>query len=314
MSEKTIEAIKRHIDYMIDIEKILSLQLDWFGGEPFMYFKQVIRPICEYAQYKCQSNNIPYSVSATTNGYFLLPMIVGQLKELQFSKFQITLDGPKADHDKVKFQNNCESAFEHVLKNIENMLNHIENLQIYLRINYTEENLNPQIVEEISRIISVKNRGRIKITPKKVWQEDVRKERHYNVENLLELFEKEGYNTVRFDAISDFVPCYANRKYYTTINYNGDAVKCTACNDLYDNKSHGTLNVDGSIIWDKDFIKKYEAKSYENETCLACKYLPICMGVCPRDYGKPYCKLDRADFQIEDALVDYIEAYTKKRV
>lgn len=91
-------------------------------------------------------------------------------------------------------------------------------------------------------------------------------------------------------------------------------LKCTACNDLYDNKSHGTLNVNGSITWDKDFMKKYEAKSYENETCLACKYLPICMGVCPRDYGKPYCKLDRADYQIEDILVDYIEANTKKRV
>lgn len=114
------------------------------------------------------------------------------------------------------------------------------------------------------------------------------------------------------DIIWDFVPCYANRKYYNAINYSGDVLKCTACDDLYDKEPHGKIGADGSIIWDKNFIAKYEAKSFENPSCLSCRYLPICMGICPRDYRKvSYCKLNGLDMKIEDAIVNYIEATSK---
>lgn len=309
MSSDTIESIKKHIDYMIDIEGISSLQIEWFGGEPFMYFKQVIEPICSYAQEKCLTSNIPYITTATTNGYFLSPKILSDIKRLQFNRFHITLDGPKQEHDKVKFQQNCESAFEHVLSNIEYILNNTDDIKILLRINYTEENLDYQIVEDVNKIISSQNRHRIIVTPKKVWQENVCKERYSNVSTLIELFEASGYTVNHLDIVWDFIPCYANRKYYNAINYNGDVVKCTACNDLYDKKSHGVINVDGSITMDPDFMEKYSVKAFENPECLACKYLPICMGVCPRNYASnSYCKFYGMDMNIEDALVNYIES------
>lgn len=312
MSTETIEIIERHIDYMINVEKIESLQIEWFGGEPFMYFKQVIQPICTYAQNKCKDKNIVYFTTATTNGYFLMPKIVNELKKIRFRRFQVTLDGPKIEHDKVKYQKNCISAFDHVLSNIEYILNNTSDIQFLLRINYTEHTLNYQIVEDVNKIISITNRNRIKISPKKVWQENVRKDRYNSINILLDLFEKSGYNTVRFDIINDFVPCYANRKFYNAINYNGDVVKCTACDDLYEKKSHGTINENGSIIWDGKFIKRFEEKSFENKKCLVCKFLPICMGICPRDYGTvSYCKFDGMDLNIEEALVNYIDAVYK---
>ena len=297
---------------MVNVEKITSLQLEWFGGEPFMYFNQIIKPICEYAKHICTENDIPYSTSATTNGYFLFPEKVNDIIKLGFTRFQITLDGPKQDHDKVKFQHNCASTFEHVLGNIENILNNSKDIQILLRINYTEENLNYQIVDDVNKIISPSNRHRIQINPKKVWQETVKKERYNSVSTLLNLFETSGYKVNRLDFIWDFVPCYANRKYYNAINYNGDVVKCTACNDLYDKQTHGTINDNGSITWDSTFIEKYKAKSFENAECLICRYLPICMGICPRDYGTiSYCKFNGMDIKIEDALVNYITSMCK---
>lgn len=314
MSLKTIESIKTHIDYMINVEHITSLQIEWFGGEPFMYFNQIISPICEYAKYICAERNIVYGTSATTNGYFLLPEKVVNLIRLGFTRFQITLDGPKQEHDKVKFQHNCASTFVHVLGNIENILNNSKDIQILLRINYTEDNLNYQIVDDVNKIISQANRSRILINPKKVWQEIVNKERYNNVSTLLDLFETSGYKVNRLDFIWDFVPCYANRKYYNAINYNGDVIKCTACDDLYDKQSHGIINKDGSITWDSNFIAKYEAKSFENAECLTCKYLPICMGICPRDYGSiSYCKFNGMDIKIEDALVNYINSMYKNK-
>ena len=102
------------------------------------------------------------------------------------------------------------------------------------------------------------------------------------------------------------------RKYYNAINFNGDVIKCTACNDLYENKTHGIIQKDGSISWDMDFIRKYEVKSFENKRCLQCKQLPICMGVCPRDneYVNA-CKFDRMDINLEDSMVNYIDSMCK---
>lgn len=45
MSIKTIEKIKRHIIRIIEIEKIASLNIDWFGGEPLMFFSDIVEPI-----------------------------------------------------------------------------------------------------------------------------------------------------------------------------------------------------------------------------------------------------------------------------
>lgn len=312
MPYETIEAIKRHIDYMINIEHIKSLRIEWFGGEPFMYFNQIITPICNYAKDICNKHNIPYTTSATTNGYFLFPEKICEINRLGFTRFQITLDGPKEEHDKVKYQYNCESTFTHVLGNIENMLNNSENIQIILRVNYTEENLNYQIVNDVNKIISPINRCKIQINPKKVWQEKVCKDRYKSVSTLLDLFESSGYNVNRMDFIWDYIPCYANRKYYNAINYNGDVLKCTACDDLYDKQTHGIITKDGSISWNNEFIAKYKAKSFENTECLSCKYLPICMGICPRDYGRTsYCKFKGMDMKIDDALVNYIKCMSK---
>lgn len=124
-------------------------------------------PICEYAQKLCAQKQIPYSTTATTNGYYLLPKICPDLVTLGFKRFQITLDGPKEQHDKVKFQNNCPSAFTHVLNNIEYILSNSSSIEILLRINYTEENLDQIIVEEVNQIISPQNRCKVRVMPKK---------------------------------------------------------------------------------------------------------------------------------------------------
>lgn len=113
MSLETISAIKEHIKNMVEVEKIDSLHLDWFGGEPFLYFSQVIQPISEYAMEICHRNNTPFLNSATTNGFFLKREIHETLGKLCFKQFQITLDGNREFHDKVKFTKSCDSTFVH---------------------------------------------------------------------------------------------------------------------------------------------------------------------------------------------------------
>lgn len=308
MSDSTLESIKNHIDYMIREKGIESLHLDWFGGEPFMFYEQVIKPISLHAIKRCAEHNIPFINGATTNGYFLSPDITSELCGLNFTQFQITLDGEKSFHDKVKYMNGCPSAFDHVLANINGLLSKCDKARVFLRINYTHDTLTDRIVGEVNRVIEPGNRNRVIITPKKVWQENVDKDFSSVIINILDLFSESGYLVSRMDISNNFIPCYVNTEYYNAINFNGNVVKCTACNDLYDKKPRGVLQSDGRIIWEDGFDKKCMAPTFENPECLGCKRLPACMGPCPRNYlaGGAGCKYESIDHDFEKTLLDYM--------
>ncbi len=70
----------------------------------------------------------------------------------------------------------------------------------------------------------------------------------------------------------------------------------------------GYLEDDGSIHWNGDFGTAYQCKSFENERCLACRRLPVCMGQCPRNHlaGITDCCYDLTDETFEAALLDYL--------
>ena len=42
MEIEIFEKMKKHVEYMVNEEKITGLQLDWFGGEPTLYFEYEI--------------------------------------------------------------------------------------------------------------------------------------------------------------------------------------------------------------------------------------------------------------------------------
>lgn len=308
MKDDTKAAIMRHLDYMIDVKGIESLHLDWFGGEPFMFYQQVIVPISQYAISRCAEKGIPFMNSATTNGYFLGSKINSMLAKLKFQQFQITLDGDKRFHDSVKFTKGCTSTFEHVLRNINAILAAHEGITVFLRINYTHKTLSVNIVDEVNDFISVCNRSKIVILPKKVWQEDVDKSFGATLKSILDAFSASGYRVSRWSGDTGFISCYVNQEYYNAINFNGHVVKCTACDDLYASSPKGILRSDGIIDWQDNYDLKCLTPTFENERCLKCRKLPSCMGLCPRDFmaGGSHCKFDAMDEIYEENLKNYL--------
>ena len=61
-------------------------------------------------------------------------------------------------------------------------------------------------------------------------------------------------------------------------------------------------------MWKDEFDLKCQTATYENEKCLNCNKLPICMGLCPRDYlsGHTHCKNDVMDEDFETGLLNYL--------
>jgi uncharacterized protein len=235
-----------------------------------------------------------------------------KLKELNFKRFQITLDGCRVMHNKVKNSKDGNSAFDITLNNINELVNNIDDLKVLLRINYTNDNLQNNILEEVNEIISVKNRGKIEIMFRKVWQEKADKTRAEKVFKLADHFKNDGYCNNKNDLYKGFITCYADRKFYNTINYDGSVLKCTANDDLKSGDAPGILQNDGSIKWKEGFLEDYYKVRFENEMCLECKNLPLCMGHCGRDYKlEPLkeikCKVNKIDSNFNDLIIHYIE-------
>ncbi len=311
MSDLTIQKVKNHIEKIIFEDKIEYLHIEWFGGEPFLYFQDIIKPISSFAKSICEKAGIPFKNTATTNGYFIKPEINSDLINLNFKSFQISLDGTRELHNKVKVSKYGDSAFDVTLKNINSFLSYSEELSVVLRINYTDENLNDEILTQVNNIICKKNRNRVLLLYRRVWQEKTDKTRAKKIYSIIDKFSSNGYcATIKMDLDNGFLPCYADKKYYNAINFDGSVVKCTANDDLKIDPP-GKLLDDGSILWKDGFLEKYYKNRFENNKCIRCKYLPICMGSCPRDYrsetdDKFFCKLQGNDRSFEDIIFNTI--------
>lgn len=142
MNQDVQDRICRHIDFMITKKHIESLNIDWFGGEPFKYFNEVMIPISNYAKEICRKHNIPFISTTTTNGYLISPEIIDKAKDLNFKVFHITLDGDRNYHNNIR-QAKGESSFDVILDNINNLCFSIANVEILMRVNYDDHNLNP---------------------------------------------------------------------------------------------------------------------------------------------------------------------------
>ncbi|MBD5203862.1 MAG: radical SAM protein [Bacteroidales bacterium] len=310
MTDEVMDRLKSHIRYMIDKEKIESIDISWFGGEPFLYFDEVIRPINIYAQAYCKEKGVFFSSSATTNCTLVVKDIADQLSQLNIRNFQVTLDGVKDLHDSIKFEKNIDSAFDLTLNNLKYILETNPDFNLLLRINYTSETLNDNIVNEVNSYISPSVRKRVRVILKKVWQEGVQKDRYEVVSHIISSFRESGYDTRNMDLSFNYLPCYTNKKYYNAINYDGFVMKCTANEDPYLKEGRGILEVDGRIKWKHFFDKKYLEKTFDNGRCLNCKRLPICMGICSRDFlkEKEFCKQSCFDFDYNSIIVSYIDS------
>lgn len=314
MDESMVSRVCNHIKHMIISEKITSLNVDWFGGEPFLYFEKVIKPISEFAKQICKEYDIPFFSTTTSNAYLVTPDIIEQILDYNFTSFQITIDGDRDHHNKTRVSKKS-SSFDTILNNVNYLCSKIEDISITLRINYDDKNLYPAIIiNQINEIILSSNKHKITFLFRKIWQVAQVKDDRSKLKEALKLLTDLGYkNAVDFN--SNYVPCYASQKYYNTISFNGNVYKCTAKNSMHEN-SLGHLNEDGTIKWKiDDFERKYYKQPlFENDKCLKCKYLPLCMGPCSRrlednELKKPkfYCTGRANGFKFEDTILSYCE-------
>lgn len=271
-------------------KKIKTLQLNWFGGEPLLQYKEVVLPILKEISKITSKNNIDFVSVFTSNGLLINSSMVGDFKKHNVKSFQITLDGYKKRHNQVRYISKSKGSYDIIVNNIKLLAKN--DIMVHVRINCSAETL-PNIEKIIEDFIDLPQqiKKNLFFDFKKVWQEKESIDKE--LQNLNDLFKQKGFNIIELEADSYYISCYANKKNNALINFNGEVFKCTA-RDFSSDNSEGILTDDGQIQWNKKRDIRLNSR-FKNQPCLDCNILPVCRGGCTQisiDNEKEYCLYD----------------------
>lgn len=316
MSEDVFERAKKCIRNIICSDEINKFSLGWFGGEPLMYFDKRVYPLSIYAKEKAEEYGVKFVNTMTTNGYLLNERMIERCHEIGLNFMQITIDGDKEIHDRIRNEKG-KPSFDKILNNCIKYCLFSNQNQILLRINYTDESLKVDYGTLLD-IIPIEIRAQIKINFQRVWQtysdESNRNqtELHHSEKRVKDLNFKLSASSLF--SLHQGCVCYADRSNYVNLNYDGNLYRCTA-RDYNLESSYGILGDEGELKWNVGKLKNIDDKPYfDNPKCLSCKYLAICGGPCfsrmmgSLNNSEDLCDINMLDSNVEHFITEYYES------
>lgn len=289
-----ITRIQHFIEKTSGRESLKTFSLSFFGGEPLLHFSKTVIPLIDHFTETCRGKSIDFSISFTTNGYLIKQEFIDYFAERKIKPaFQITLDGYREDHDKVRFVSANEGSYDEIIKNIRLLIQN--RFYVRLRVNYTDKNIaeSHRIADEFQDISHEIRDGYLFFDFHRVWQNSS----EGNINDVV----NENMDSIRdngFRVQGKYVPnnvlesCYADKRNSAVINYNGDIYKCTARDFTQANRA-GYIDEQGELIWENDYLETRMGAKFKNRPCLTCRILPLCNGGCSQHalehIGEDYC-------------------------
>lgn len=281
------EVMCRIVNYVKQLKNQPDYHITWFGGEPLMAVNEMRTLynllVTEYKE--------PTYSNIITTGFHIDSTVIECLKSIKVSQIQITLDGLKESHNKIKFVDGCDDVFTKVLNNIE-LLFKESDIHVIIRVNLTK--LNAQEYSQLYKSLLERfgKYQKIGIAPAFVLDRGSCEMRHkdclFNTREIadfiIDLYEKEGIHTPQLLYPSPyFNECAIRNPLSISFDPEGYAYKCWEHigNEEYcfgQLNNNGKLNITNLTLLNRHL---YGADQLESNKCIQCTYLPICNGGCP---------------------------------
>lgn len=308
---KTIsDNILKHVQFVFNKHGNLKhLSVELFGGEPLLYFKEELYPLLQSMKEYIESIGKTISFFFVTNAVCITEELMPLFSSLN-ANFQISIDGYKDKHDKIKFiPKTKQGTYGQVIKTIYSLTEQIDNVFINLRINYDNDTL-LHIEELIQDLLNV-NRDKISIHLERVWQtgSSVLYCNNNKLRDTINLFMLNGFNVSYMNLSRRSFSCKVSKEQQITISYDGTIYKCTG-RDFTKEHADGEIQSDGSILWKEEQVqKRININTFDNSMCRQCKFLPLCWGPCNQkqlesnvdDLGR-YCQLNIMELEMDDFI------------
>lgn len=290
---------------------ISTFTLGFFGGEPLMKYKNIVRPLIEYTYNLSHEYGVKIQVTFTTNGTLLNDKMIAGLCKYVKPSFQVTLDGEESVHDKIRFLNNKKGTYSIILQNVKKLLD--KGCRVTLRVNYTQESIESiwNIIDSLKTLYD-DNQHLLTIDFHRVWQDKEGRGVHHSVKLLADKLAEYGFN-IRYNELDEIKnPCYGDKMNTAIVNYNGDVFKCTAKDFIRENRE-GILGDVGNIVWEKSQEYRLSLK-LKNRLCRECRIAPLCGGGCSRyildkeHMGEfSYCVFNQNNAEIDNFIIEHVE-------
>jgi uncharacterized protein len=250
MSESIIASTIKLIEKVTSERK--NLFLEWYGGEPLLYF-DIVKRISETAKELCEKNAVSLYSQITTNGYLIEKDMIPFFKAINMKSFQITLNGSREIHNKIRFQKGTTDSYDKIVSNIILLAQELTPPVLILRINF-ERSYFDRVTDIISSIPE-NLRSKIMVYLRQVDQ-DLPKFTPEEINDKLKIFDIAGFNTKMksYSCIrKNGVVCRADTFHQANINYDGRIFKCHAI-DFEKATEDGILLPSGEIKWNNNIL------------------------------------------------------------
>lgn len=302
LEPETIEIIKKNIALEYQSARYNTLKVSFFGGEPFLDFDG-LKAVLDFARVFTEEHDIELIADFTTNATLICQEHIDYLKDLR-CHFQITLDGDREVHNRVKKDHNKSDTYQKTLNALKMINEQIPNRWLAVRINFDNRTLGK--IDEILNDIDFLDRKSTYVILKKVWQVDTEK---VNKSLMCEAMQKIMDKKFQLDyyVMPKGCVCFAERKRMTLFNYDGKVFKCSTISSFDDENALGKVDEQtGFVSWDEKKTPYWYSDMMQKE-CEKCKWLPACLGPCNRQLmahkGKFICTFDSMNLDEKEYLV-----------
>jgi len=311
MNLDTANRVANHIKDFSKAQGVREVRIGLYGGEPLLNIKPAIVILEEVLKW-AEEENIVLKTDITTNGSLLTRDIAKKLAEYNITSTQVTIDGPREIHNRLRPFKNGEGSFDVIITNI---INCVDYMNIDIAVNLCKDNYRyvPMLLDYLADM-GLKD----KIT---LWWNTVvgpdpcQKRLQLSDEELAKAYYNLSLETLKrgfklgIRKIAGIYLCDAMRETSQIIDPEGFIYKCWG---LIGNKKFIVGKV-GERTLRPLYFKWMTRDALENPTCRECPKLPICNGGCYYEnfikkgsIYAPYCGVAHAAKLLEVATKLYI--------
>jgi uncharacterized protein len=235
------------------------LLVSWFGGEPMLAYK-IIVDMMEFINHLNTDGKTVVHSKMSTNGYLLTPEKFRRLVLLGVKRYQISFDGDKKEHDKLRVFRDESPTFDTIWQNLISAHNTDLDFITVVRVHVNKLNARSvrNFLNRLADSLQGDSRFRLFIRPlsKLGGHNDstlpiLEGEHAELVRELKEYAETLGLFLNYGDGRAANFVCHASKLNSFLIRPNGQIGKCS-CNPYNDRNNVGMLQSDGTIYFDRD--------------------------------------------------------------
>lgn len=318
------DAIVKYVED--NIKNLKTLVVTWFGGEP-MLEKETVYALSKKFICLCDRYDVEYGATLVTNGSLITFDDVEQIKYSKISNVQITVDGPKAIHDKRRIDISGKSSFDKIIENINLLLN--GGIDVRVRVNIDKGNYEKvdELLLELKTRICEYERVVVSFGHVQPYTDECKCIKNTCISSVdyaarsLELYSKAvsyGFkrNRMSFYPHVRMTHCGASMKNSVLIDPDGDMYKCSS--HIGDKEfSYGNI-VNGYDLGSFKYLDWILWDPFKYEKCRKCVLLPLCMGGCQALAknsslkGKaPNPKCETVKYNLDSILLYYYQTLKK---